>query len=172
MYTTEEVEHLLQKQITATVEQLINKEGLNIQHSSYLELDLIEIPQKEIEINKLNKANKIKKVNKQQSRKEKIWSTVQLRIDDVTLTIDTDSKLKQRLDVLKNNGYINIHYNSIDQKDIFWDNLEFFISVSFKEFKEVCREDLEKIGYNKKETFKIIKSLIKKAVKLKLLSRE
>lgn len=103
--------------------------------------------------------------------KQKIWTSVQLRIDDITLTVDTDNKLNKRLDVLKNNGYIEITSGAIGEEPIFWDNLSFFISVDYDEFKKECGEDLKRLGYNKKETFKTLKRLIKKAIKLEILSR-
>lgn len=102
--------------------------------------------------------------------KEEIWSTVQLRIDDVTLAIDVDKNLQQRSDVLKNNGYIEITSGAIGEKPIFWDNIEYFIELDYEKFKEECGDDLKRLVYNKKEIFKTIKQLIKRAIKLELLT--
>lgn len=110
--------------------------------------------------------------------KERIWTSVQLRIGDVVLHVDTTNKLTQRVDVLKNNGYIEIDTGKIREIALTWDNLDYFIHCDYKEFKVECKDDLReyeaRVGedLNTKNTFKTIKRLIKKAIKLQLLSDE
>lgn len=99
--------------------------------------------------------------------KDKIYQDVVFRLDEVSLTIGVTDKLKKED---SNFGYIEVSNGSLDEKHpCFWDNVSFFIDVSYKVFKEECGEDLEKGEFNKKETFKSVKRLIKKAKKLKLL---
>ena len=102
--------------------------------------------------------------------KETIWTSVQLRIDDVVLHVDTTNTLTQRTDVLKNNGYIEIDTGQIGEVALSWDNLDYFIHCDYKEFKRECEGDLRKKNLNTKNTFKTIKRLIKKAINLQLLS--
>lgn len=110
--------------------------------------------------------------------KETIWTSVQLRIGDITLCVDTTNELTQRLDVLKNSGYIEIDLGQIGEKAIFWDNLNFFMGLTYNKFKEECRDDLREYearvseDLKTKQTFKIIKRLMKKAYQLNLLTKE
>lgn len=103
--------------------------------------------------------------------KETIWVSVQLRIDDVTLCVDTTNQLTQRIDVLENSGYIEIDSGSTDERNIFWDGIPFFKHCNFKDFKLECSEDLLKKNLKPRETFKTIKKLIKKAYNLNLLNK-
>lgn len=103
--------------------------------------------------------------------KEIVWTSVQLRIDDIILCIDTTNELTQRLDVLKNSGYIEINYGDTDEQIIFWDGLRFIIDCDFKDFKLECEKELREKNLKPKETFKTIKKLIKKACNLNLLTK-
>lgn len=103
--------------------------------------------------------------------KEVIWTSVQIRIDDITLFVDTNSDLTQRLDVLKNSGYIEIDSGSIKEQNIFWDGLQFLINCNFKDFKLECEKELREKNLKLKKTFKTIKKLIKKACNLNLLNQ-
>jgi hypothetical protein len=101
----------------------------------------------------------------------KINTYVQLYLDDVELNISVKSNLKryEEEESLHHFGYIQITDGALGDKPIFWDNLDFFISAGKKEFKEECKKELEKKGYNWKETYKTIKALLKRAKKLNLL---
>ena len=103
--------------------------------------------------------------------KEIVWTSVQLRIGDITLCVDTNSDLTQRLDVLKNSGHIEIDSESTSEQNIFWDGLRFLINCNFKDFKLECEKELREKNLKTKETFKTIKKLIKKACNLNLLTK-
>lgn len=103
--------------------------------------------------------------------KEEIWTSVQLRIDDVTLCVDTNSDLTERIDVLEKSGYIEIDSGSTSEQNIFWDGIPFFIDCNFKGFKLECEKELREKNLKPKETFKTIKKLIKKACNLNLLTK-
>ena len=103
--------------------------------------------------------------------KEIVWTSVQFRIGDVTLCVDTNSDLTQRLDVLKNSGYIEIAPGRTREQNIFWDGVLFLINCNFKDFKLECEKELREKNLKPKETFKTIKKLIKKACNLNLLTK-
>lgn len=98
--------------------------------------------------------------------KEKINYTVELYLGDVALTICTDKKFKGGD---KNFGFITVGGLINDDKNCFWDNLDWFDGIKYKKFKEECEEELEDKGFNVIETFYSIKRLIKRAKKQKLI---
>jgi hypothetical protein len=102
--------------------------------------------------------------------KDIIKTYVQLYSNNVELNIAVTKDLKREEGNLKNFGYIQITEGGIDEKGIFWDNLEFFFDVSFKDYKKECGEDLEKGSYNKKQTYKDIKRLLKRAHKIGIIN--
>ena len=70
---------------------------------------------------------------------------------------------------MKNFGYIQVTTGAIDEKPVFWDGIDFFLECGKKQFKKECEEDLDKAGFDCNTTYKSIKKLLKRAVKLKLL---
>jgi hypothetical protein len=98
-----------------------------------------------------------------------IQTYVQLYLDDVELNISVTDKLKRQEDRLKNFGYIQVTTGAVDEKPVFWDGIEFFLECDEKQFKKECKRDLDKAGFDCDTTYKIIKKLLKRAIKLKLL---
>lgn len=104
--------------------------------------------------------------------KEKIQTYVQLYSNNVELNLSVTDDLKCQEGNLKNFGHISITSGSIGEKGIFWDVIEYFLEVDFKTYKKDCKKELNKAGYDVKQTFKDIKRLLKRAKKLKLLTHE
>ena len=102
--------------------------------------------------------------------KNKIQTYIELHIDSVTLSINVTKSLKKQKNRLKNFGWIKISDGTIGEKELFWDNLSFFFTVSEKKFRKECGEELEKRGYDTIEIYRIIKVLIKRAFKLNILT--
>tara|TARA_R110000782_G_scaffold201763_1_gene290390 strand:+ start:4053 stop:4367 length:315 start_codon:yes stop_codon:yes gene_type:complete len=103
--------------------------------------------------------------------KKNIITNVQFFLEDIelTITVKKDFTKYEKEEPLKNFGYIQITHGSINDKPIFWDGLNFFLECNKKEFEEECGEDLKRKGYDWKETYKIIKTLLKRAKKLNIL---
>lgn len=99
--------------------------------------------------------------------KEKIGHTVELCLDEVILSIFVNDKLKADG---KNSGYIQIGGHRDDDKNCWWDCLEFFLAASTKEFNDECKEELKEKGFGVKETRKTIAKLFRRAIKLNLLT--
>jgi hypothetical protein len=102
---------------------------------------------------------------------EEIQTKVQLYLNDIDLNISvkkdlTGYKYDERLYQF---GYIQITDGKIEDKPLFWDNVCFFTECGKKEFKEECKTELKEKGYDWKETYTDIKTLLKRAKKLKLL---
>lgn len=104
-------------------------------------------------------------------KKEKIYQDIEFYLNEVKLSISVNDKLKKQDGNLLGFGYIEISNGMKNEEhSCFWDGLQFFISCDYKTFKEECSDDLKKGGFeNKKEIFKTIKRLLKKANKLKLI---
>lgn len=103
----------------------------------------------------------------------KIWTSVQLRINNVKLCIYTTDNLTSRLGVLKySSGYLEIEFGSKDESNIFWDEIYFLMYCDYKTFKEEYGDDLREKDLKIEETFKTIKRLIKKAYKLNILTKK
>lgn len=100
---------------------------------------------------------------------EKISTYIQLFKDDVELNLGVNEDLTAKDGVLKNWGYIQITDGSLDTKPLFWDNTDFFLNCGKKEFKEDCKEELKERGYDWREIYKTIKTLLKRAKKLKII---
>jgi hypothetical protein len=103
--------------------------------------------------------------------KSKIQTYVQLYSNNVELNIAVTKNLKREEGNLKNFGHIAITSGGINEEGIFWDGLEYFFNLSLKEYKKECYEELEKGGYDIKQTYKDVKKLMKRAFKLKLLCK-
>lgn len=104
--------------------------------------------------------------------KDKIHTEVNLHLDDVTLSISVKENLKKYKEKLVNFGYIEVSTGTIGAEECFWDNINFFLNCGKKEFKKECSEELERKGFNWKQTYKTIKKLLKRAEKLNLITVE
>jgi hypothetical protein len=100
---------------------------------------------------------------------EKIRTHIQLFKDDVELNMTVNEDLTAIEGNLKNWGFIEITDGHLETESLFWDNIDFFLSCGKKEFKEECKEELIKAGYNWREIYKTIKQLLKRAKKLKII---
>lgn len=94
---------------------------------------------------------------------------IHLHTDNVELVISVTKKLKRQTGNLEKFGWITISTGMKDDEDVSWDNLFFFLSCDFEEFKKECGLDLREKRFKTKRIFKEIKQLLKKANKLNLL---
>ena len=85
---------------------------------------------------------------------------IQYYKDDTSLNIYLDEDLKR---AKEGSGYIEISTGSVAESEIFWDNINFFIGVSKKDFEAECKKELKKCGFKWKEAYEDIKYLISKA---------
>lgn len=99
----------------------------------------------------------------------KIQTYVQFFLDDVELNISVTSKLKKQEGNLKGFGHIQVSTGTKDNAECFWDNVPFFQTCDYKEFKEECKSDLDKGNFPVKQTYKAIKKLLRRAEKLNIL---
>ena len=99
----------------------------------------------------------------------KIQTYVQFFLDDVELNISVTDKLKKQEGNLKGFGHFQISSGSIGAHECFWDNISFFQNCGYKEFKEECKDDLNKGDFPVKQTYKAIKKLLRRAEKLNIL---
>lgn len=74
--------------------------------------------------------------------KDKIYTTVELNLDNVTLSLSVRENLKKEKGNLKNFGCVKIHDGSLGSEEVFWDNIDYFISCRKKEFKKECKKRL------------------------------
>lgn len=102
---------------------------------------------------------------------EDISINIQFYCKDAELNLSVKDDLSKQDGVLKNFGDIQITDGRLDTKPIFWDNIDFFISCNKKEFKKECKKELKEAGYDWKEYYNIIKSLLDKAKQVKKLSK-
>ena len=58
--------------------------------------------------------------------KEIVWASVQLRIGYVTLCVDTNSDLTERINILEKSGYIEIDSGSTNKQNIFWNVVKIY----------------------------------------------
>lgn len=103
---------------------------------------------------------------KEEKRKlnEDILTYIQLFLNNVELNISVDKNLKRNKEYIF--GYFQITDNN---ETIYWDNIEFFIEAKKERFKKECGKELKEKGYDWKQTYKEIKTLLKRAKKLKLI---
>ena len=103
--------------------------------------------------------------------KDKVNISAQFYLNDIELNISVkeDMSKHEKGEPLHRFGHIQITDGTIDDKPIFWDGIPFFIECGKKEFKKECGKDLKKKGYEWKETYKIIKKLLKTAKKLNVI---
>jgi len=102
--------------------------------------------------------------------KTPVQTYVQLYSNNVELNIAVTKDLKREEKGILNLGHIAITNGGITEKGCFWDNLEFFFDLSFKEYKKECKKDLLKGGYDIKQTYKDIKRLLKRAHKIGIIN--
>ncbi|WP_396180270.1 hypothetical protein [Flavobacterium sp.] len=102
--------------------------------------------------------------------KDKIQTYVQFYLDEVELNISVKEDLTKHKEdePLHKSGYIQIT-NGSSEDTIFWDGIPWALKVGKKEFKKECKKELRQKGYNWKETYKKVKTLLKRANKLDLL---
>jgi hypothetical protein len=100
-----------------------------------------------------------------------IQTNVQFYLNDIELNISVKKDLSgyKENEPLYQFGYIQITDGKIGDRPLFWDNVCFFTECGKKEFKEECKTELKEKGYDWKETYRDIKTLLKQAKKLKLL---
>jgi hypothetical protein len=101
--------------------------------------------------------------------KDIIKTCVKLYIDDVELNLYVKEDLKREEGVLKNFGNIEITDGRLETKPIFWDGIDFFLKCDKKTFKKECKEELVAADYDWRKVYKIIKTLLKRAKKLKII---
>lgn len=93
---------------------------------------------------------------------------LQLYKDDITLSVWVNDKFKSTGDVF---GHIEIGGSLDSDKNCFWDNISFFQYCGRKEFNRECKQELKEKNFDHRQTYKDIKSLIKKAYKLGILKQ-
>lgn len=91
--------------------------------------------------------------------------------NDTTLSVCTTETLDKQEGNLKNFGYISVHNGSIHTKEVCWDNLEYFFKLTKKKKRSIKKELKEKEQHYK-GVVKDIKTLIKRAFELELLSKK
>jgi hypothetical protein len=101
---------------------------------------------------------------------KEINTTIQLQLNDITLNISVTDKLNKQEGNLENFGFIEITNGSKEDRPLFWDNINFFLRCNKKDFKKECKEELKEKGYNWKESYKEINTLLKRATKLKIIT--
>ena len=100
-----------------------------------------------------------------------IHTNVQFYLDEVELNLAVKEDLTAEDDILKNFGYIQVSTGYIDNEDCLWDGINFFLNCRKKEFKEKCKTELTKKGFKDwKKIYKTIKTLLKRAKKLNLIT--
>jgi HKD family nuclease len=99
---------------------------------------------------------------------EKIYTEVQFRVNNTTLSVTVTKDLKKEEGNLKNFGYIQIHDGSIYTEEVFWDNLEWFFKIN-KDKKKEIKEELKEKGQYYKGVVKDVKRLVERAKELDLL---
>ena len=105
-------------------------------------------------------------MNENNKEKSSIKTYIQLFLNNVELNIEVTNTL----DAKKNFGYVRITDGGINTEPAFWDNLDFFVICDKKEFKKECKKELKEKGYNWKTTYKEIKTLLKRAKKLNIVT--
>jgi hypothetical protein len=106
----------------------------------------------------------------------KVQTYIQFYSGDVELNISVKDDLTKHLEneSLHHFGYFQITNGDLDDKPIFWDNISWTSKVcnnkrGRKEFKKELKEQLKEKGYNWKEIYKQVKTVLDRAQKLNLL---
>lgn len=101
--------------------------------------------------------------------KKEIITEVKLTKGNVTLGINVSEDLKLcKNEKAENCGYIQVTDGYIDSKEVFWDNINWFLHIDDEKKKEIV-EELKEKGQHYKGVIKDIKSVVKRALKLNLL---
>lgn len=69
-------------------------------------------------------------------------------------------------------GGILVTTGNLGDKELYWDNLDFFLNIKKKTFKKACREEVESIDLDWKEIYQDILGVLSKADGLGLLNTE
>jgi len=113
------------------------------------------------------------KQKKHKINKDDIRTYIGFYLDEVELNISVKDDLTgyKEDETLHNFGHIQVSTGHINNEDCSWDNLSFFISAGKKEFKEECKKELQQKGFEDwKDIYKKVKTLLKRAKKLNLLT--
>jgi len=104
--------------------------------------------------------------------KDDIQTYIQFYLDEVELNISVKADLTghKENEPLHNFGFFEITNGGIEEKPIFWDGVDWTLKVGKKEFKANFKKELEEKGLNWRETYKAVKTLLKRAKKLNLIS--
>lgn len=92
--------------------------------------------------------------------------------NDTMLHVSVKKDLTATDGNLINDGYFIFHNGKLDTKELFWDNLSYFIHCSKKQFKKDSKQELEEQDLDWKNCYKDMKHLIKRAKKLNLLTKK
>jgi len=105
-------------------------------------------------------------------QKDSVQTYIQFYLDEVELNISVKKDLSghKENEPLHNFGYFQITNGDVKDKPIFWDGISWTLKVGKKEFKKEFKEELEEKNLNWKETYKKVKTLLKRAKKLNLLT--
>lgn len=107
--------------------------------------------------------------NNKEIKTQDIQTYIQFYFEDVQLNLCITADLKRQEGNLKNFGYFEITDGRLEHKPLFWDNIDFFLECNKSGFKDECKKELVEAGYEWKEIYKIIKTLLKRAKKLKII---
>jgi hypothetical protein len=90
--------------------------------------------------------------------------------NQVTLEIWLDSKPGTIVNMSPLFGGIMVRGEKIDDKELYWDNINFFIGVSKKRFKKSCKEELESVHMNWKDVYQDVLTVLSEAKKFGFLN--
>jgi hypothetical protein len=86
--------------------------------------------------------------------------TLELFLDSKSSTIKLDSGLC---------GFIKVQGPMKEDKEVYWDGIEYFLNVSKKEFKKDCKEELVGIGMDWKDVYQDIREVFNGAKRFSLI---
>lgn len=109
---------------------------------------------------------------KDKIKKDDVQTYIQFYLDEVELNISVKDDLSghKEGEPLHNFGYFEISGGNIGEKPIFWDGIEWTLKVGKKEFKKEFKQELQEKNLNWKDIYKKVKTLLKRAKKLNLIS--
>lgn len=109
---------------------------------------------------------------KDKIKKDDVQTYIQFYLDEVELNISVNEDLSghKENEPLHNFGYFEITTGNIGEKPIFWDGIEWTFEVGKKEFKKEFKKELEEKNLDWKDIYKKVKTLLKRAKKLNLIS--
>jgi hypothetical protein len=83
--------------------------------------------------------------------------------NDVTLEIwleDLEGVIKNRWPLF---GSIQVRGPYLKDKEIYWDNLDFFLDISKSVFKDACKKDIDMLDMNWKDVYQDVKAVFNAA---------